>query len=158
VSSCKDCGEPIRWARVAGTGKWHQPLEPIGVVIVLDRNDHPTKTRAYLVHRCDEARVAARAEWQHEHQQEELTRRELEQKKRLSAAQSRVRRRENAQLGIFEPGERENRYQDAMKFTCPKCDASVGERCVDLTVLKLHHRREFIVDAHSARWVLALEG
>jgi len=161
---CRECGEPIFWARTPGSGKWFRPLQCVGIVYIIDAQNIVREERSYVLHVCRDAQKDAKvADERADEYQRALQAEEQEARHRgymAKKAESDARTAEAVQLaqkGIFPSGEREDIYQAAMRYDCPACAVKAGKRCLNLVALKRRNERQFCLNAHKARWELTEE-
>jgi hypothetical protein len=145
MSTHKDCGEQIRWARrLEDPTRWLPPLEYAGEGFVLstsdDSEDHfASEVHVYKLHRCDPDKVLA---WQ------EYTERMADIQGTAPPGPSYALARER---------DRENAWEQALKKPCPRCGVAKKVKCKSLgTVAKKKEKESGEITEtrwpHPERW------
>lgn len=118
MSTHRDCGEPIKWARRDDDSeRFMPPLEYVGEVYVIDSGGAAIMVHAYRQHRCDPDKMEA---WQ-----EYLGKMDkLKGTTVLADMTAHEAARER---------DREARWEVALRKECIRCDAPAGERCRDMS-------------------------
>lgn len=120
MSTHRDCGEPIRWAKRPDGNSWLPPLDYQGEAFILTRSENGTdefigsEVHTYKIHHCDPDKVIAWQEYQ--------------------AKMADIQGREPPQTtyAVSRERDREAAWEQAIKKVCPKCDAPKKVRCKSL--------------------------
>ena len=114
----KECGADIVWARRPDdTDRWLQPLEYVGEVFVLLKQENSNEKvgqqhHAYRIHQCDPDRIIEWQDYQH---------RLAEAKGEVYTPYAAAREKEN-----------EETWNQVLHVECPRCLRDVDQKCISL--------------------------
>lgn len=107
-SICRSCGEVVFWFKKPD-GNFHRPVDELEHGIwVIDDVVQPTSMTVYKFHYCDEEKV-------------EIF--------KVKAIRDDVLQREYLEA-------RNKAREEGLKYPCPKCDAAIGEACINISMKK----------------------
>lgn len=118
MSTHKDCGEEIRWAkRDDDPDRFRPPLEYAGEAFIIDERGAAIQVHTYRPHNCDPDKVEA---WLTYQKRLAVLRGDTEGLRELTGMEAHNAARER---------DRENTWEHALKKPCPRCRALVGVKC-----------------------------
>lgn len=140
MSTHKDCGQVVKWARRPDDpNRWMPPLEYIGEVHVVTgegENQSASVVHAYRVHHCDPDHVAAWTEYQ----------------EKLALARGDEYVAEASPHKIRTDQLREAAWEYALKRACPTCEQKKNEKCLRQDrALKIRGEVQECRNPHPAR-------
>lgn len=131
MSVHKDCGEQIRWSKKPSSGGWYPPLELVGEVFILTRNEDGdgdytgNEVMGYRIHNCDPDKMKAWQEYRAKLAALETDERKAEREEWVSAREAAKSR------------DMENAWDEVHGTPCPRSDHCLTDgMCCNLTQIK----------------------